>query len=160
MPKIELLLQCKFTDSNSRHKFYHLFWLWISKHSWMERQTAKGFHKKCTWGGKDMVISITCWQIVLFRHGRCYFFLIRAPLKRRTVWNCQTIHFKLVMSKKVRSYFGPALYCWLYGMLIWNPPLKAASVIFLKRTLKIWATFSWMAVWKPALCDYPWFFNY
>lgn len=153
MPKIELLLQCKFTDSNSRHKFYHLFWLWISKHSWMERQTAKGFHKKCTWGGKDMVISITCWQIVLFRHGRCYFFLIRAPLKRRTVWNCQTIHFKLVMSKKVRSYFGPALYCWLYGMLIWNPPLKAASVIFLKRTLKIWATFSWMAVWKPALCD-------
>lgn len=35
--KMKLLLQSRFTDSSSRCKFCHLFQLWISKHTDMER---------------------------------------------------------------------------------------------------------------------------
>lgn len=37
VPKIKLLLQNRFTDSSSSCKFCHLFHLWISKHTGMER---------------------------------------------------------------------------------------------------------------------------
>lgn len=48
VPKKKLLLQSRFTDSSSSCKFSHLFHLWISKHTEMERLWVRISHK-CPW---------------------------------------------------------------------------------------------------------------
>ena len=63
--KMKLLLQGRFTDSNSSCKFCHLFRLWISKHIWMEREPGRVSHK-CPWGGGEgvcggVMITVTSW---------------------------------------------------------------------------------------------------
>lgn len=74
-------------------------------------------------------------------------FLIKTPLKRRIVGNCQTTHFKIVTSKKMKSQFS-IWYSQQYRVgPVWNYPVKTAFLSILKRTLKLWVHF-WNFVLK------------
>ena len=59
-------------------------------------------------------------------------FLIKAPLKGRTVWSCQTIQFKRVTSEKIKSHFSIPYSQQCRVGPVWNYPLKAAFMLVLE----------------------------
>lgn len=85
-------------------------------------------------------------------------FLIKTPLKRRIVGNCQTTHFEIVTSKKMKSQCS----MWYSQQCrvgpVWNYPVKTAFLSILKRTLKLWVHF-WSFVLK-LVSDVVFFFAY